>query len=96
MPQCDLGSAIRADLRQALQVAVFDLRVVVASTEGAVTDHAVIAPSLGGCDVPDVLVLALQAEWILRAKFLCHTGSLPSREIATGAACAASCAAAPL
>jgi hypothetical protein len=27
--------------------------------------------------VPDILVLALQAERILRAKLLSHTGSLP-------------------
>src|SRR5207253_11343334 len=78
VPQCDLGRAIGADLRKAVQVAVFD-RGVVASAEGAVTDHSAIAPSLGGCDVPDVLVLALQAERILRAKLLSQAGSLPSR-----------------
>ena len=85
VPQCDLGRAIGADLRKAVQVAVFDRGAVVASAEGAVTDHSAIAPSLGGCDVPDVLVLALQAERILRAKLLSHAGSLPSRGLPSSA-----------
>ena len=57
---------------------MLDHGAVIASAEGAVTDDAAIAPSLGGCDVPDILVLALQAERILRAKLLSHAGSLRS------------------
>ena len=57
---------------------MLDHGAVIASAEGAVTDDAAIAPSLGGCDVPDIFVLALQAERILRAKLLSHAGSLPA------------------
>jgi len=78
MPECELSRAIGADLSKAIQVAVLDHGAVVASAEGAVTDDAAIAPSLGGCDVPDIFVLALQAERILRAKLLSHAGSLPA------------------
>src|SRR5213083_2420741 len=78
MPECELGRAIGADLSKAIQVAVLDRGAVVASAEGAVTDQAAIAPSLGGCDVPDIFVLALQAERILRAKLLSHAASLLS------------------
>ena len=78
MPECELSRAIGADLSKAIQVAVLDHGAVVASAEGAVTDDAAIALSLGGCDVPDIFVLALQAERILRAKLLSHAGSLPT------------------
>jgi hypothetical protein len=79
VPQCDLGRAVRADLGKAIQVAVLDRVAVVTSTERPVSNQAAVTPSLGGCDMPDVLVLALQAERVLRAKLFCHALlSLPS------------------
>lgn len=62
---------------------MFDRVGVVASTERLVSDLAALAPSLGGCDMPDVLVRALQAERVHRAKLLCHVRSLASALIAT-------------
>jgi hypothetical protein len=74
MPQRDLGGAVGADLGKAIELAVSDRDAVVASTEGPVPDRAAVTPSLGGCDMPDVLVFALQAERVLRAKLFCHAG----------------------
>jgi hypothetical protein len=71
-----LGRAVGADLRQALEVPLFDRGAVVAATEGPVPYQPLVAPTFSDGNVPDILVLALQAEWWLGPKLLWHGGSL--------------------
>jgi len=84
VPPFELGRAVGADLGEALKVVALNGSAVVAAAVRSVPYQAAFAPSLGGGNVPDVLVDALQAESRLGAQLLCHQTSLIRHEGALG------------
>lgn len=68
----DLGGAVGADLGQIGRIGVLGRIGVVAAAKGAMTDELIVAPALGGGDVPDVLVRTTQTKRRLGANLFWH------------------------